>query len=142
MKNKFSNIWIGSRQIRKQRKYRMNAPLHVKHKMMASALSEELSKKHNRRAFPIRKGDNVKIMEGKYKGKTGKISDVDIKKMKVSIEGVQASKKDGTKVNLKFQPSNLQIQELNLEDKRRNEALNRSKKEPKEIKIKEKKNAS
>lgn len=129
MKAKFSNAWNGSKQIRKQRKYRMNAPLHVKHKMMASRLSEELGKKHNRRAFPVRKGDSVKIIDGKFKGKTGKIDDVDTKRMKVSVEGVQTSKRDGTKVSLMFNTSNLEIQELNLEDKRRLEALNRSKSE-------------
>jgi ribosomal protein uL24 len=64
-------------------------------------------------------------------GKTGKINEVDTKKMKIGIEGIQASKKDGTKVNLLFNPSNIVIQELNLEDKRRIEALNRSKKEEK-----------
>ena len=134
MKNKFSNKWIGSRQRRKQRKYRVNAPLHVKHKMMAANLSEELSKKYNRGAFPIRKGDNVKVIDGKFKGKTGKVSDVDTKKMKVSIEGIQTSKRDGTKVNISFFPSKLQIQELILEDKKRVEALSRSKKEDKEAK--------
>ena len=131
MKNKFSNQWLGSRQTRKQRKYRMNAPLHVKHKMMAATLSDELGKKYNRRAFPVRKGDNVKVLDGKFRGRTGKISDVDVKKMKVSIEGLQISKKDGTKINVTFFPAKLQIQELTLEDKRRIEALSRSKKEEK-----------
>lgn len=131
MKQKFSNKWNGSKQRRKQRKYRMNAPLHIKHKMMAAALSEDLEKKYNRRAFPVRKGDVVKVIDGKNKGKAGKINEVDLKKMRVSIEGVQKAKKDGTKVNLWFNTSNLIIQELNLEDKRRNEALNRSNKEAK-----------
>jgi ribosomal protein L24 len=39
--------------------------------------------------------------------------------MRVSIEGIQIQKKDGTKVNVYIQPSNIQIQELNLEDKER-----------------------
>ena len=131
MKQKFSNKWIESRQRRKQRKYRMNAPLHIKHKIMSSSLSEELGKKYNRRAFPIRKGDSVKVLKGKFFGKTGKVADVDLKKMKVTIEGMQNSKRDGTKINVVFVPANLQIQELVLEDKKRMEALNRSKKEEK-----------
>lgn len=109
----------------------MNAPLHIKHKIMSSSLSEELGKKYNRRAFPIRKGDSVKVLKGKFFGKTGKVADVDLKKMKVTIEGMQNSKRDGTKINVVFVPANLQIQELVLEDKKRIEALNRSKKEEK-----------
>ena len=34
MKNKFSKKWISSSQTRKQRKYRMNAPLHISRKMI------------------------------------------------------------------------------------------------------------
>ena len=50
---------------------------------------------------------------------------VNVKKMRVAIEGVQGKKKDGAKVNLFFEPSNLMINELNLDDKRRLESLTR-----------------
>ena len=73
MKKEFSTSWIGSKQPRKQRKYRHNAPLHIKSKMMGSHLSKELRKKYGTRSVRIRKGDEVKIMIGKFKGKTGKI---------------------------------------------------------------------
>jgi hypothetical protein len=39
--------------------------------------------------------------------------------MKVAVEGLQRSKRDGTKVNLWFNPSKIKINELNLEDKKR-----------------------
>ena len=117
MKQEFSMKWRSSRQRRKQRKYLANAPLHVRHKMMAAGLSDELAKKYNRRSFPVRKGDNVKVLIGKFKGKTGKISGVNLKKLKVSIDGIQNQKRDGTKVNILFNTSKLQIQELNLEFK-------------------------
>jgi len=125
MRKKFSSSWKGSKQKRKQRKYLANASLHLRHKFLASNLSKELRKKHSRRNFPLRKGDKVKVMRGKFKGKEGKINNVNLKKIKVSIEGIQIQKKDGTKINVYFHPSKLQILELNLEDKERIKALER-----------------
>ena len=127
MKQKFSKYWVASRQPRKQRKYRANAPLHIKRKFMSANLSKDLRKKYGRRSFVLIKGDNVKIMIGKFKKKTGKISSVNLKKSKISIEGIQRTKKDGTKINVWFHPSNLQIKELNLEDSKRRKAIERVK---------------
>jgi len=125
MKRKFSTSWVGSVQPRKQRKYRANAPLHIKRKMMSSNLSKELRKKYGKRNIPIRKGDNVRIMVGEFKGKTGKIEIVSNQKLRVTIEGLYRTKKDGSKVAVIFSPSNLQIKELELEDKKRKASLER-----------------
>ena len=125
MKAKFSNAWIGSRQPRKQRKYLANAPLHIRHKLISAHLTKELRKKYGKRNFPVRKGDTVKVMRGEYNKKTGKIAEVNLSKLKVLIEGIHKSKKDGTKVKIYFQPSNLLITELTTDDKKRIEALNR-----------------
>ena len=142
MKQRFSTSWIGSKQPRKQRKYRANAGLHIRHVMMGANLSKELRKKYGKRSFPLRKGDSVRIMVGAFKKKTGKIDSVDLKKLRVMIEGIYRTKKDGTKVSVYFNPSNLQIKELNLEDKMRKKALERGKKvgeKKEEMKIEEKK---
>lgn len=125
MKTKFSTMWRKSRQTRKQRKYAANAPMHIKHVMMNSNLSKELRKKYGKRSFSPRKGDEAKIMAGKMKGRKGKIVVVNYKKGKIAIEGIQEKKKDGTKVNIWFHPSNIQLQELNLDDKKRNKSLER-----------------
>lgn len=140
MKQKFSKHWKGSKQTRKQRKYRANAPINIKRKMLSAHLDKELRKKYGKRSFPLRKGDLVKITFGKNKGKKGKITIVNVRKFRVAIEGIQISRKDGTKVNLWFEPSNLQIQELDLNDKKRLKALVRKASEPKKIET-EKKNA-
>ena len=134
MKSKFSNKWIGSKQPRKQKKYRINAPLHTRHKMTASNLSKELRVKFKRRSFPLRKNDKVKVMRGKFQGKEGKINDIDLKRMKVGIEGVQIQKKDGTKINVYLDPSNLMILELNMEDKERTKSMEKEKKHASEKK--------
>ena len=49
MKKDYSSKWKASKQPRKQRKLRANAPLHVKHKMMSSNLDKELRKKYEKR---------------------------------------------------------------------------------------------
>jgi large subunit ribosomal protein L24 len=114
MKNKFSKKWIESKQPRKKRKYLANAPLHLKKKMLSVHLSKELREKFKTRNVVVRKGDHVKVLRGKFKGKTGKIISVDIKKVKIM-------------------PSNLQITELVLEDKKRIAKLNKDKKTEKKI---------
>ena len=131
MKKKFSVSWKSSRQKRKQRKYLANAPLHLRQKQLSSSLNKELKKKYNRKSINLRKGDSVRVLSGKFRGKTGKVSILNLKKFRVSIEGVQIQKKEGTKVNITFHPSKLQIQELNLDDKRRLEKLNKKQKENK-----------
>lgn len=119
MRKKFSKKWKSSKQPRKQRKYLAKAPLHIKRKFLSVNLSKELRKKHGKKSLPLRKGDKVKIMRGKYKKKQGKISQVKIKQLKIYVDGIQIKKQDGSKVNVPLRASNLQIIELNLDDKRR-----------------------
>ena len=126
MKQNFSTKWKASRQPRKQRKYVARAPLHLQHMFVSANLSKELRKKYHRRSFPLRKGDTVKIMRGKFKGKTGKVETVELKRARASIEKIQKTKKDGTKVEVFFHASNLQIKEMELEDKARINAIERN----------------
>ena len=125
MKQKFSKHWKSSKQPRKQRKYRAEAPLQIKRNFLSVNLSKELRKKHKTRNLPLRKGDLVKISRGKFKKKQGKVIEVKIKKQKIYIEGIQVKKRDGSKTNVPIQASNLQIIELNLDDKKRIKSLNR-----------------
>ena len=143
MKKHFSTHWKSSRKTRKQRKYLANAPLNLRRKFMSANLSKELRKKYGKRNIPLRKGDMVRIMRGKFRKKTGKITAVYTKKMKVEVESMQIKKQDGSKANVKFNPSFLQITELNLEDRKRNEALTgqKNKSENKTINQGEEKNA-
>ncbi|MBI2507598.1 50S ribosomal protein L24 [Candidatus Woesearchaeota archaeon] len=125
MKNKFSTHWKSSKQKRKQRKYAFNAPLHIKHKFMSAHLSKDLLKKYGTRNIPVRKGDAVKIVRGNFKSHVGKIEKVMLKKTRVYVEGAQMVKRDGSKVFYPLHPSNLIITSLNLEDKKRQEILQR-----------------
>lgn len=122
---KFSKTWKSSKNIRKQRKYRISAPLHIKQKFVHSHLSKELRKKYDKRSIGLRKGDKVKIMRGQFKKYEGKIEAVDLKRTRVFVNGVETTKKDGTKKLLPMHPSNLIITELNLDDKFRQKLFER-----------------
>lgn len=136
MKSKFSTAWKASKQPRKQRKYRANAPLHLKRKFLNVNLSKELRKKIGKRSIQIKKGDKVKIMRGKFKGKQGKVLEVSVKYSKVYVEGAQVTKQDNSKANVKLQPSNLQIIEMTDRGKK---VKTETKKETKEVKKETKK---
>lgn len=125
MKQEFSTSWISSSQVRKQRKFRYNAPLHIRHSFLSANLSKLLREKYGKRSIPLRKGDEVLIMRGSSKKKKGKVSIINLKNSKVAIEGIQRTRKNGSKVNILFHPSVLQIQTLNLDDKQRVSALER-----------------
>src|SRR3989338_8553214 len=99
MKQNFSTKWKESKQPRKQRKYRANAPLHIRKRFMSVSLVKDLRKKHGKRNLPVVKGDTVKIIKGKFKGKQGKVSEVKLKTGKIFVEGIQGKKLDGSKVN-------------------------------------------
>ncbi len=119
MKQEWSSRWISSAQPRKQRKYRYNAPLHIRHKFVSANLSPELRKELGRRSLPLRKGDEVEVMRGSFKGFKGIIERINLKNLKVYIENLNVKKADGTEVAKALDPSNLRIINVVLEDKRR-----------------------
>jgi large subunit ribosomal protein L24 len=119
MKSEFSKAWKASKQPRKQRKYKANAPLHIKGRMMSSKLSKELAKKHSKKRIEVKKGDKVIVMRGQFKKKTGNIERANRKNSKVYITGIETIKKDGSKALYPINTSNIMITELNTDDKRR-----------------------
>jgi large subunit ribosomal protein L24 len=114
-----------SKQPRKQRKARYNAPLHLRHKFMSAPLSEELQGKYGKKRLPVRKGDTVRVMRGDAKGKEGKVRSVDLKKEKLTMEGVVVARSDLSEVPRPLHPSNIVITKLELKDKLREAALGR-----------------
>ncbi len=119
MRKDFSSSWIASSQPRKQRKYRYEAPLHIKHKFLSAHLSKELRAKHKKRSLPVRVGDEVLVMRGTFANKKGKVAKVYLHKSKVTVEGITRKKIDGSKINVYLDPSKIQIISLKTEDKRR-----------------------
>lgn len=119
MKAEFNKSWNRSVQPRKQVKFRANAPNHIKKKFMGSPLDKALREKYGRRTIEVRKGDEVKVMRGKFKGKQGKVGDVDVKNTRIQIEGIQRAKVGGEKMITWFHPSKVKIIILDTSDSRR-----------------------
>ena len=92
---------------------------------MVSPLSKELREQWGVRNIPIRTGDKVKIMRGKYRGLIGKVVEVDYKRYRIFVEGATIKKKDGSEVYYPIHPSKVMIVELNLEDPLRKKILER-----------------
>ncbi|RLJ08934.1 MAG: 50S ribosomal protein L24 [Candidatus Aenigmatarchaeota archaeon] len=125
MRKEWSSKWIRSKQPRKQRKYRYNAPLHIRRKFVSAHLSPELRERFGKRSFPLRKGDEVKVMRGEFRGFKGVVEKVNLRDLKIYIEDLKVKKADGSEVLKPLRSSNLMIVKLNLDDKKRLEALER-----------------
>lgn len=76
-----------------------------------------------RRAVPLRKGDEVRVMRGEFRGKSGKVSRVDLKTLKVFVEGLKRKKASGQEVDAAIEPSNVVVLRLNMDDKERMKTL-------------------
>lgn len=119
MKKKFSKHWKASSQRRKQRKYRINAPLHLKGKFLSARLVADLREKHKAKTARVRMGDKVRVLRGQFKGHEGKVERVDVQNSKVYVNKVEIVKKDGaTKVPYGINASNLMITDMESDKKR------------------------
>jgi large subunit ribosomal protein L24 len=111
---------------RKQHKARLQAELHVRHKLIAAHLAKAIRVQLKRRSLPLRKGDEVKVARGTYKGKEGKVAEVDLKALKIYVEGIVRKQVSGKEVQVALEPSNLIITNPVLEDPRRKLVIDRS----------------
>ena len=122
-----------SKQPRKQRKALFNAPLHVRHKLLTARLSEELQRQYGIKRLPVRKGDTVLILRGDFKGVRGKVVKVDLKRVRIYVEGATIKKPSGETVYYPIHPSKVMIVELDLSDKKRLEVIERIRKQREEF---------
>ncbi|MEM1605394.1 MAG: 50S ribosomal protein L24 [Fervidicoccaceae archaeon] len=113
----------------KQRKAIFQAPLHIRRKFMTAPLSDELVEKYGVKRLPVRKGDKVRIMRGEFTGVEGKVTRVDLRKMRIYVEGVTRQRMDGTPVFVPIHPSKVMIIELDLSDQKRKELIEKKKKQ-------------
>ncbi|RLG86911.1 MAG: 50S ribosomal protein L24 [Thermoprotei archaeon] len=116
---------VTSLQPRKQRRFLYNMPLHLRHKLLTAPLSPELRKELGIRNLPVKKGDVVRIMRGDWKGHEGKIVEVDLRRVRIHIEGVTIKRADGTPVYYPIHPSKVMIIKLGEVDKVRKKIIER-----------------
>ncbi|RMX74623.1 hypothetical protein D0868_16882, partial [Hortaea werneckii] len=103
---------------RKSRKEHFQAPSSVRRVIMSAPLSKgisfhpqmqsyerQLREKHNVRAIPIRKDDEVVIKRGTNKGREGKVTSVYRLKYVIHVERVSREKTNGQSVPIGIAPS-------------------------------------
>jgi len=86
---------------------------------MGATLDKVLRKKYGRRSLSIKKGDEVKVLRGKFAKKQGAVIGIDRRKSKIQVEGLNITKKGGDKVLVWLHPSNMKIIKVEDSDKRR-----------------------
>jgi large subunit ribosomal protein L26e len=79
---------------------------------MSSHLNKSLREQYKIRSLPIKRGDEVKILKGKGKGKTGKVVQVYRKRNVIYVDKVQRDKQNGQTVFLPIKPSYCLIEKL------------------------------
>ncbi len=112
---------IASAKPRKQRLFRYTAPMHERQKMAHAHIAKDLAAKLGikKRNIGVRKGDTVKVMTGKNRGKSGKVTEVDLKRSAVLMEGVFRKTSKGKEKQIRVPVANVYITDLDLTDKLR-----------------------
>ena len=134
---------VKSSKPKKQRKFHYEKDLHKKQQGLAGHLSKKLKEQLKTRSLALRKGDTVKVMNGKNNGKSGKIVEVNYKNGTVFIEKLTRKKANGEEIPLPMQASNLLVTDIDKSDGKRfkgkNIPVEKKKEEKKEEKKTEKK---
>ena len=72
-----------------------------------------------KKTTPIRKGDEVKILRGLKKGKSGKVMQCSRKGIFIYVDSITYKKKNGNESYLPIHPSNVEIKKLLLTKERK-----------------------
>ena len=108
-----------TKNVSKQRKALYNSSLKDKRKQLKAPLDKRLKEELKKKSLSLRKGDTVKVMVGKFKGKTGKIERINYNKTQVFVNGLTFKDRRGQDKLFPFDASNLLITEADLEDVKR-----------------------
>ena len=97
---------------RTQRKLQLSAPSSIRRRLMSCHLNKSLRDQHKIRSLPIKRGDEVKILKGKAKGKTGKVVQVYRRRNVIYVDKVNREKQNGQSVFLPIKPCYCVIEKL------------------------------
>lgn len=103
----------------KQRKMFFKAALHAKRKQVVAPVDKKKQNELGVKALTVRKGDTVKVLVGKYKGKSGKVEKVSYTKSKVYIKDLTYKNLKGQEKFVPFTASNLVILDAVVTDSKR-----------------------
>jgi large subunit ribosomal protein L24 len=105
------------------RKLARDAPNHKKSAAIRATLSSEMREKYGVRSVRVRKDDSVGVLRGEFKGVEGKVTKVFTSKGWINVEGVTREKIAGGTIPIKIHASNIVVNGLNLDDKKRRQSL-------------------
>ena len=106
----------------KVRKQFFNAKKDEKHIAMSCKLSKELFETHGIKRLPVRRDDEVHVINGEFKNRDGKVVDVKLSEMRIYVDSVTQQKKNGQDIKVPLHPSNCVITKLKM-DKHRTELI-------------------
>ena len=109
---------------RTQRKLQLSASSSIKRRLMSCHLVKSLRDQYKIRCLPIKRGDEVKILKGKSKGKSGKVVQVYRKRNVIYVDKITREKQNGQSVFLPIRPCNCVIENL-LNNKDRKKTIER-----------------
>ena len=112
-----------TRQPRKQRNQKRDAPLHEKQKQVRATLTADLREEYGQRNVRVNAGDTVEVLRGDHAGEEGEVLKVDLRDEVIHVEEVTVEKTDGEEVPRPLDASNVRVTDLNLEDEVREERL-------------------
>ena len=104
---------------RTQRRLQLSAPSSIKRRLMSCHLNKTLRQTHKIRALPIKRGDEVKILKGKFKGKSGKVVQVYRRRNVIYVDKIQREKQNGQTVFFPIRPSYCVVEKLVLNKDRK-----------------------
>mmetsp|Transcript_21246 Transcript_21246/g.31621 ORF Transcript_21246/g.31621 Transcript_21246/m.31621 type:complete len:135 (-) Transcript_21246:115-519(-) len=104
---------------RKNRRRHFQAPSSERRKRMSASLSTQNRRKYEVRSVPIRKGDEVRIVRGTFKGREAKVKTVYRKKWVIHLDKLTREKANGSTVDIGIHPSKVVITKLHLDDDRK-----------------------
>ncbi|GAB7093077.1 50S ribosomal protein L24 [Halolamina litorea] len=112
-----------TRQPRKQRNQKRDAPLHEKQKQVRATLTADLREEYGQRNVRVNAGDTVEVLRGDHAGTEGEVLEVNLRNEVIHVEEVTVEKTDGEEVPRPLDASNVRVTELDLEDEVRQERL-------------------
>ena len=98
-----TNPFVSS-QARKTRKHFFNATKEEKHIAMSAPLNKELQKQYGIKRLPIRRDDEVEIVRGQMKSRSGRVTAVKLSTMRINVETATKQKMSNETVFIPIHP--------------------------------------
>lgn len=86
---------------------------------MSAPINKELQTTHGIKRLPIRRDDEVQVVRGQFKGRSGRVVAVKLRSMRINVESVTKQKINNETVFIPIHPSNVVITKLKMDKYRK-----------------------